>query len=533
MPSSSAEAARAEPEAGSPVAFWVFIGAVAVIAITWWAGISLRVGLFGVDLDSVRASGIRRELPGTMGQYLLMLFLTALMGGAYLVAAWAASKRFQAAFPIAIGGCILVTLAVLPQMPLVSPDTTHFAADVRTFWLNGNYPTTKAGVPNRQCDKPTNNKEQPCPPGELDPVAREVRVYRDKSSGYGPVTYIVGGLPIPFVGEGLRANVLGEKVLSGTLLIVIALLAGFIARALGRNPAVPVALIGLNPLMLLEFPGDGHNDTIMVTFAMLAFLAAVALPGWRGRFATAGALLVSVLSKFAMLAPSPIIGAYWFPRWRVYLAAAFFVLATLFVIVFEVSDSFGTGNPGPLVGITDNTPYQIAIDIFDLKKDARRGLVIASYIVLFAITAAIMARHRLEEREDLIAAVALQMALFLFLCAPTLRHWYQLWAFPFIILSGRRWLTAGGIAFTFGALFQVWTRQWGDVIATKLNIDNAQDWAVVVMWIGALAAAIATWRLDKRPPKTLAVAGGQRAARRRAQTRAQRRRAFRASLEPS
>src|SRR6185295_4129602 len=88
-------------------------------------------------------------------------------------------------------------------------------------------------------------------PGKIDdPVANEVRVYRDNPSGYGPVAYIIGGAPIPFVGGNFRANLVGQKVVAATFLVLTALLAGAIARRLGQNPAFVAGLIGLNPLMI-------------------------------------------------------------------------------------------------------------------------------------------------------------------------------------------------------------------------------------------------------------------------------------------
>jgi hypothetical protein len=492
------------------LSFWVFVGAAVVFASTWWAGLSQRLPLFGVRDIAVRASGIRAEFlrrdpSGGMETFYQVMIVMVIVCVAYLLALWAIRRGFPGSFRWAIAGCVLVGVAALPSMPLVSPDTTHFAADVRTFWLHGRWPADRANAPGKVDD----------------PVAQEVVIFRDKPSGYGPMTYAVGGAPIPFVGDGLRANVLGQKVLSGTLLIVIAVVAGLIARRVGRDPALVTALIGMNPLFVLEFPNDGHNDTIMMTFAMLALMAVVSLDGWRGRALGVAAGAAAVLSKISVIITAPVVFAWWLPRepariqvpgtrwqltawkpgWRKWLALAFFASASWLIYFTIQQRGFGSGAAGPLVSITDNTPYRIIQDSFEFGRTGRRTMAMLAYIAAFAITALIMWRHRLTTKQDLLAALGLQMALFIFCCSPNLRYWYVIWAFPFIAICGRNWLTAPAIAFSFGALLQIWTRQWRFDFDRSYGIANIDSWAVVAMWSATLIVGVVTWwaQADRRP----------------------------------
>src|SRR3970282_857235 len=133
---------------------------------------------------------------------------------------------------------------------MTSPDAVHLAADVRTFWLHGKYPASWAGRPS-QVD---------------DPIVEQVVRFKERPSGYGPLAYAIGGAPLPFVGDDLRANIAGEKAVAGVFLFATAVLAGFVARRLGQNPALVTAAVGLNPLMLWQFPADGHNDSILAAF---------------------------------------------------------------------------------------------------------------------------------------------------------------------------------------------------------------------------------------------------------------------------
>src|SRR5690606_7627916 len=126
----------------------------------------------------------------------------------------------------------------------------------------------------------------------------------------------------------------------------------------------------------------------------------------------------------------------------------FAVIATVALVAFVEVRGFQSGTAGPFVSITENTPYHIVRNWLDLDRQGRRQLVMASYVLLILSTGWIMWKHKLAEPADLCAAIGLQLALLIFIFAPNLRHWYQLWAFPFIALSGRRWLIAGAITFT-------------------------------------------------------------------------------------
>jgi hypothetical protein len=473
-------------------------------------------------VNSVRTSGIRNEVREGSGAFFEISLAMVIAAAAYLVALYSLRRGFQRSFPVAIGGCVVAAIAVLPQMPIVSPDTMHFAADVRTLWYEHQYPATREGAPRRQDD----------------PIARQVVVFRNNPSSYGPVTYVVGGLPLPFVGDDLRANVFGQKVLSGSLLVAIAAIAGLLARRIGRNPALVAGMIGLNPLFLLEFAGDGHNDTIMVFFGVLA-LCFLIQRAWRWRAAGMLGGGLSALSKFALLPAIPIFIAAWFPRLRLFrparggegdvrggwrlvpvilksrpLFAAF--IASVVPVAFLLFIEMGNRDLGPILGTTENTPYYVTFVALDLEPELRRAMVRAAYVVFFGLTAYIVWRHKLDEPRDVVSAVGLQLGLFLFLFSPTLRHWYQIWAFPFIALSGYRWLKAGAIAFTFGALGNIFVRQWRPSLEDSLGIGHAIEWSVVVMWLITLAVGIAVWRWDQGRGR-MGPRESSRAARRRAE----------------
>ncbi len=171
---------------------------------------------------------------------------------------------------------------------------------------------------------------------DRDPVANEVRVFPAQPSGYGPLAYVIGGAPLPFVGDSFRANLFGQKVIAGVFLTLTAAAAGSIARRLGQNPGLVAGIIGLNPMMTWQFPGDGHNDSIMAFFGVVA-IGLVMQPGWRERGGGVTAGIAAALCKYGLLLASPIVAAWWFPRWREVLAAVAAIggAAVLFLYIVD------------------------------------------------------------------------------------------------------------------------------------------------------------------------------------------------------
>src|SRR4029079_10176142 len=143
----------------------------------------------------------------------------------------------------------------LPVMPLTSPDAVHLSADVRTLYLHQKYPARRSGAPDKIDD----------------PIAKQVVAFPDQPSSYGPLAYAIGGAAIPFGGgdASLRGTLFGTKLVSGVFLLLTAIFAGIAAKRLGRNGALAVAMVGMNPLFLWEFPGAGHNATIMAAFGVM------------------------------------------------------------------------------------------------------------------------------------------------------------------------------------------------------------------------------------------------------------------------
>lgn len=456
--------------------------ATAIFALTWFFGLSYRTRIWDANIEWVRRSGISALLQGGVSDLFSVAFVVAVAAATYAIVLVALRKEFAHRFLFAVAGSIVVALAALPTTPLTSPDTTHFAADVRTLWLYGRDPTEFENAPGRVDD----------------PVTQEVRTYDGAPSGYGIVAYGIGGAPLPFVGDSLRANIFGQKVLSGTMLILTGLAAGLVANKLGRNSAIAMASICMNPMFVWQFPGDGHNDIIMAAFATIALYFLVE-KAWSQRSAGIALAVLSVLTKYSVVIVAPIVLVSWFPKIRRIMGALVAVgglaLVTIFFAVFKP----GIATIGPLEGVTRNTPWSYVFEGFDLSGGAHDFVLAVCYGGAILAIAAICFFHKFEDKQDMIDAIALALALFLFLFAPTLRQWYLIWGFPIVMLSSKRWLRYGAVAFSLCGFLPTLALNWQITIARELGISYPVQISVALAWI--ITIGFAYWRFyrDKNP----------------------------------
>jgi hypothetical protein len=480
-----------------------YLGSLVALCAVWLFGFSLHSNIFTVDLETLQRTGTWRVLGHKLDGLVNTFLVFAGASAAYLLCLHALRRGFPRSFTFAIAGSILAAACLLPLAPAASPDAGHLSADVRTLWLHGKYPA----------------RSENSPTFIDDPVTRQVDIFEDRPSGYGPLAYAIGGAPLPFVGDDFAANIFGQKVVAAVFLVLTALFAGFVARKLGQSPGLAAGFVGLNPLMLFEFPGDAHNDIIMAAFGMAALFFLIE-PSWSRRGAGAGLALAAVLSKYAIALAGPVIVASWFPRWKLPTAVLMVGagIAILLGFVFDVI----TGMPaaGPASEVIKTTPWGVAANALDASDTTRDRLVLSSYVLALLMGAAIIIRVPLDEPRDVIFAAALTIALFLFVAAPGYLPWYQVWFFPLVILTGRRWFIAGALAFSLAAFFPILSLGWETALKVDAGFSDPVQRAVATAWSAAIVAASITWWADReRFRRTSAVprarARAQRSTRRR------------------
>ena len=207
---------------------------------------------------------------------------------AFGVAAWLAQGlRGRATEAAVLAGSVLFAITLLPMNPLGSHDVYHNIADARTLWRYGDNPTVVP--PSMYVD---------------DPFIGNVVSWQTTPSMYGPVWYAISGAPLPFTGDALWANVIGQKVLTAVFLLGVTALAMRVAAGIRPGTAVAAGvLVGWNPLLHFETAGNAHSGVVMVFFALAAFYAASRRWWW----AVFPLLSLAVASKYVLVVLGPVL----------------------------------------------------------------------------------------------------------------------------------------------------------------------------------------------------------------------------------
>jgi alpha-1,6-mannosyltransferase len=390
----------------------------------------------------------------------------------------------RAATVVVLAGTALLLLALLPLNTVTAGDVLHNVADARTFWWHAQDPSIY-------------------PPSAFphDAFLRNVPAWRSTPSAYGPVWYALSGLPLPFAGNDVWANVIGQKLIVSAFLFGSVLLTMQLARRAGANPIVAGIFVGWNPLLLWEAAGNGHNDAVTVFFALAALLAASRRRAWPAVFPL---LALAIASKpvLAILGPPLLIWLMRQPdtsRSRILLSLLLGggVLVACYAPLWQGSDTIVSlaresqhvsSSPGALVHtlIWEATGWDGIRILADMRLVAV-PLFLAAY-------AALLWRLPDTDLSALLSTCCWAIFLLLTVLLWWFMPWYLTWLVPLAAPLALR-QRAVAIAFSAGALLLYAPHMW---------LLNAQP--------VALAAAVAA--VAFLPPLVvLIVIGRERAAR--------------------
>jgi len=105
-----------------------------------------------------------------------------------------------------------------------------------------------------------------------DPLYKYPR-WKDAPSAYGPLWEILAGLTAKLAGDKVVANILAFKILPGLFhLAGIVIVFNYLRYAAPEHTLSGVLLLGWNPVVLYEIWGNGHNDSAMIFWVLLAAL---------------------------------------------------------------------------------------------------------------------------------------------------------------------------------------------------------------------------------------------------------------------
>lgn len=280
-------------------------------------------------------------------------------------------------------------------------------------------------------------------------------------SPYGPLFTLLTYALVPL---GVAGDLWALKVIVGLCSIVLLALVWRLAKLLGRSPQLAVALVGLNPIVLVWGLGGEHNDFMMMAPVFGAIYLVVA-PRLRGqeppaRIASpagllaspdlaAGVLLVVALGIKSSAAIFMPLGLALARSRRQALAG---MMGAALVLIAASLLSFGPHLGGLRAQSTlvspEGLPNLLGIGIgLGGAGDAMRGVLTAVAALVILAAAARAWRHP-SKAMVLGCVTALALILTLGWSAP----WYVLWALPFaaLVVSNRwRWVV---LAYTLYAL---------------------------------------------------------------------------------
>lgn len=279
-----------------------------------------------------------------------------------------------------------------------------------------------------------------------DPYIRLAGEYHSEVSPYGPVWELIAQIPIRLGILDIAGGVIAMKAISLLAYIGMAVLVGWYARQdtpkYRISGLTALTFFTLNPLVLMQAIGNGHNDMLMLAFMTLGLVF------WqRGRWAWAGfALTLATLVKITGLMLMPLFGMAVLvsaPDWRsrmlrgLGIAAIFIVTAG---IAYRLTGPFPDVLMGAQHAMFDRwgyTPaYALRVIARELYPDEEpiksvigpgaRGIFVLFYIYLL---------FRLAQRKISLIQAGFLAYFSQLLLGTTFRIWYPMWLIPFAALG--------------------------------------------------------------------------------------------------
>ena len=312
---------------------------------------------------------------------------------------------------LVIGVSILFRITVWPLAPALSDDVYRYRWEGQVQAAGGNPYQARPNDPEWA--------------GLRDEAFPRV-VGKDFKAGYGPFVMLLERWTFQAV-SAFTANPEQQAFWFKTpaavfdIAVLLALWALLAAHGL---PAERVLIYGWSPLAVMEFWGTGHNDTVAITFILLALLAAKR-ERWTWAFA---ALTMAACSKLWPLALFPIfVGARgWRPvRWHQWWVAI--PITGLLVLPFwsniEENARFMTGFIG---GWRNNDSlFGLLLWLFGDPSGAKRAAM-----VIVALTVILVTLRRLPLERACLVAIAVML-----LVSANCHPWYLSWFLPLLAFA--------------------------------------------------------------------------------------------------
>jgi hypothetical protein len=169
-----------------------------------------------------------------------------------------------------------------------------------------------------------------------DPLMRMAGGWIWLPAPYGPLGLLIDAIPICLVSRNLLANVLLLKGIFSCLILLEAfLIHKILSRLMPAFALAGVLFVAWNPFMFIEYSANGHNDIMMMLFALLAVYALLKEKPALALFL----ITASALVKYATALLIPLFFIYGFmhqpatrARWRYVLVGGLSAMVLVIVL---------------------------------------------------------------------------------------------------------------------------------------------------------------------------------------------------------
>lgn len=455
----------------------------------------------GISTDFVKMLA-----PGWEHQTVLYVGFVLLTFGSYFVAVAVAYAR-RAPVPALLlwGFPALFSLTLLPMYPPTAIDMLHYHAMSRVFWVHGANPLTV----------PAMNFEYPIGIS-----------FMDWPSSYGPLWSILTAPAAILPGDNLLLGLYGFKLIAIASLFGCAwVIYRLVQRTRPGHESLAIMLFAWNPFVLLRVVGNGHNDLVMMFFALLA-LERAERRSWTWAFLWLTAA-VSVKYSVALLGPPLLLYAWTHAggdfRARVQtLAPAILLSALALVLVYAPfwagAETFANVRRQADLSVTSTAEVLSTVvghlrgvelrgQLLGVHEDAQsqdiaRGLTRLAFIALW-LPFIWLSR---KSFDHLVAGSFTILFLYLLIGASWYRPWYMLWPVAIAALRPRSWLAPTLLAATFFGSFPDlieqyrWFWRWvGTSVDRAVAAPTVVQFAVpAAIWLAGIIW-FRSWHLDAVP----------------------------------
>ena len=353
-----------------------------------------------------------------------------------------------------------------------------------------------------------------------DPYAAFAGEFGEWVSGYGPLWEIVVQIPLRLGAVNMVPGAISLKFIVLLCYLACAILIGWFARLDKSSSLAALTFFAWNPLILMQGPGNGHNDMVFMVLLVLGLII------WQRRIWWAATLILTLatLAKASALLMLPLFGmallsheTAWRPRLLKALGAALISLVTIY-LVYSVLGPVTETLQGVSDMLTTRRGFAVASGLRMLLREvvprgAENALDPQTIWGVATLREAIPCK--VSEEAVGITAYLSKIAAQIAPCdvpenmpRTTARHIFVLFYAWLLIQLWRRKLTlvtAGFLAYfsqlMLGPTFRIWYPMWLIPLAA-LHLTSATFWRTFLFGLTAELSIInyfVVWRWWLRP----------------------------------